>query len=289
MHQRMLNRIKHIFLVVLRKTTNDVLYIKVRFFITYKRFINLQKPNTFFAKINWLKLYDRNPRYTTLVDKYEVRKHIKEKIGSEYLIDLYDVYDSVETIDFENLPNSFVMKATHGANWILFCKVKSSFDIAFAKKTMNTWLKSNFYEMWGEYVYKDVPPRIVCEKLLSNVNEPALIDFKFHCFHGKPTYIQIDRNRFQSHTLDFYDLEWNRLPFGLWFPRSKNAIPKPKPLNKMIALAKVLSTEFKYVRVDFYVVKDKIYFGELTFYPCNGFGVFDPPSMDYQFGSLLEL
>jgi len=289
MYQRIPTRLKHIFFVILRKITSDVLYIKVRYFITYKRFINLRKPNTFFAKINWLKLYDRNPWYTNLADKYKVREYIKERIGSEYLNELYGVYDSTEAIDFRNLPNSFVMKATHGANWILFCSDKSSFDIAMAKKTMNTWLKSNFYEMWGEHVYKNVSPRIICEKLLSNEYEPALIDYKFHCFHGKPTYIQIDRNRFQNHTLDFYDLEWNRLPFGLWFPPSKNNIPKPKPLTKMLALAKVLSKEFKYIRVDFYVVKDKIYFGELTFYPCNGFGVFDPPSMDHEFGRLINL
>ncbi|WP_157472977.1 ATP-grasp fold amidoligase family protein [Eudoraea adriatica] len=282
-------RLKHIILVILRKITNDVLYIKVRFFITYKRFINLQKPKTFFAKINWLKLYDRNPRYTRLVDKYEVRKYIEEKIGSEYLIENIGIYKDPEEIDFNSLPNALVFKATHGAAWQIICHDKSELDINKSKKTMNKWLKSNFYMMWGEHVYKDVVPRIICEELLLNENEPCLIDYKFHCFHGKPTYIQIDRNRFQRHTLDFYDLEWNRLPFGLWFPPSKNTIPKPGPLAKMIELAKVLSKEFKYVRVDFYVVKDKIYFGELTFFPCNGFGVFDPSTMDYEFGKLLEL
>ncbi|SHF98636.1 TupA-like ATPgrasp [Arenibacter palladensis] len=289
MSQRMTTRLKRILLVILRKITNDVLYIKIRYFITYKRFIKLQKPNTFFAKINWLKLYDRNPFYTRLVDKFEVREHIKEKIGSEYLIENFGVYEDTEAIDFDKLPNKFILKATHGAAWQIICEDKNKLDIAKSKKIMNKWLKSNFYEMWGEYVYKKVRPRIVCEALLSNENNQALVDYKFHCFHGEPKYIQTDRNRFKNHTLDFYDLEWSRLPFGLWFPPSENTIPRPESLDKMIELSKILSNEFKYVRVDFYFVKNKIFFGELTFYPCNGFGVFDPPSIDYEMGELLKL
>ena len=267
-YQNIFERIGHffkkIFLIVLRKCTSDEIYIRVRFLLQYNRLINLKKPDTFFAKINWLKLYDRNPFYTQLVDKYEVRQHIKEKIGKEYLIPLLGIYENVEEINFNSLPNSFVLKATHGAAWNIICHNKSEFDINKSKKVMNSWLKSNFYELWGEYVYKNVAPRLICEELLSNENEPSLIDYKFHCFHGLPTYIQIDRNRFQNHTLDFYDLEWNRLPFGLWFPPSSKSIPKPEPLVKMIELAKILSAEFNYIRVDFYVVKDKIYFGELT-------------------------
>lgn len=285
----MLNKFKRKALIFIRNLVSDKIYYQVRYFITFRKFLNLNDPKTFMAKLIWLNLYDRKPSYTTLVDKFEVRKYISEKIGLEYLNELYGVYPTVDSIDFDNLPKTFVLKATHGANWILICRDKSQFDIAKAKNTMNKWLKKNFYEMWGEYVYKEVPPRIICERLLANSDEPALVDYKFHCFHGEPKYIQTDRNRFQSHTLDFYDLEWNRLPFGLWFPRSKNAIPKPKPLKKMIELAKTLSKEFKYIRVDFYMVQDKIYFGELTFYPCNGFGVFKPSSVDYEFGKLLKL
>lgn len=285
----MIDRLKFIFFILLRKCTNDVLYIRVRFFIVYHRCINLKNPDTFFAKINWLKLYDRNPGYTPLVDKYEVRQYIAEKIGKEYLNNLLGVYKHPDAIDFNALPNSFILKATHGAAWNIICHDKTKFDIDNSKKTMNKWLKSNFYELWGEHVYKNVAPRLVCEELLINENEPSLIDYKFHCFNGVPKYIQIDRNRFQNHTLDFYDLEWNRLPFGLWFPKSKNTIPKPFRLGKMIELAEKLSAEFRYLRVDFYVVKDKIYFGELTFYPCNGFGVFDPPAMDYELGKLLKI
>jgi hypothetical protein len=257
--------------------------------MAYGRFINLKNPDTFFAKLNWLKLNDRNPRYTQLVDKYNVKKYIAEKIGAEYLVPLIGVYQNVEDIDFDSLPDAFIIKATHGAAWNIICTDKSKLDVDKAKKTLNKWLRSNFYKMWGEYPYRDVEPKLICEELLFNENEPALIDYKFHCFHGIPKYIQTDRDRFHNHKLDFYDLEWNRLPFGLWFPRSENVIPKPHSLAKMIELATILSRDFKYIRVDFYEVNDKIYFGELTLYPCNGFGIFDPSTIDYKFGELLEL
>ena len=276
-------------LMLLRKLTNDETYIRIRFFIKYKRFLNLKNPDTFFAKINWLKLNQKDSLFTRVVDKYEVRKHIKEKIGSEFLIDLIGVYDSVEAVDFEKLPNAFVLKPTHGSDWVLLCKDKADLDIAVAKKTMQTWLESNYYKMWGEYIYKDVPPRIVCEKMLTNPNGATIVDYKIYCFNGEPKFIHTDKDKYKNHTLDFYDLEWNRLPFGLLFPRSKEGLPKPKTLTKMLELATILSKEFKFVRVDLYEVDNKVYFGELTFYPCNGFGNFYPPSVDYEMGQLINL
>ncbi|WP_281542522.1 ATP-grasp fold amidoligase family protein [Maribacter aestuarii] len=241
------------------------------------------------AKIIWQNLYDRAPIYTKLVDKFAVREYVTTKIGGQYLNTLYGVYENVEAIDFENLPASFVLKGTHGADMILICRDKSQFDIANAKQTMNKWLKTNFYERWGEHAYKNVPPRIICEQYLENENESAVVDYKFHCFHGEPKHIQIDRDRFINHTLNFYDHDWNRLPFGLWYPQSDEDLPKPKNLEVMVELARTLSNEFKFVRVDFYNVDGKIYFGEMTFYPCNGFGVFYPEEKDFEFGSWVEL
>ncbi|WP_240473013.1 ATP-grasp fold amidoligase family protein [Eudoraea adriatica] len=276
-------------LMLLRKLTNDETYIRIRFFVKYKRFLNLKNPDTFFAKINWLKLNQKDPLFTKIVDKYEVRKHIKEKIGQEYLIELLGVYNSAEAIDFDDLPSSFVLKPTHGSDWVLLCKDKSEFDIVLAKKTLRKWLKSNYYKMWGEYIYKDVPPRIICEKMLTNLDGSTIVDYKIYCFNGEPKFIHTDKDKYKNHTLDFYDLKWNRLPFGLLFPRSEEGLPKPKSLQKMIEIATILSKDFKFVRVDLYEENGRIYFGELTFYPCNGFGNFYPPSMDYEMGKLINL
>jgi hypothetical protein len=241
------------------------------------------------SKIIWQNLYDRAPIYTQLVDKYAVRDYVASRIGPEYLNTLYGVYDNVKDIKFEELPEQFVLKGTHGADMILICTDKSQFNIPQAKKTMKKWLTTNFYKLWGEHAYNHVPPRIICEQYLANDNESALVDFKYHCFHGVPKHIQIDRDRFINHTLNFYDLEWKRQPFGLWYPQSPEDLPKPKNLELMTQLACTLSEGFAFVRVDFYNVKGRIYFGEMTFYPCNGFGVLDPKEKDFEFGSWVDL
>ena len=285
----MKNKVKHRFLWGLRFFSSDKAYYKVRFLIKFKKRLNLKNPDTFNAKINYLKLYDRDPLYTKLVDKYEVREYVKEKIGEKYLNEIYGVYSNVDEIDFSNLPESFVLKATHGSSWVLVCKDKSDFDQHNAKKTMQSWLNNNFYKLWGEWVYKNVPPRIICEKFLFNTNESSLIDYKFYCFNGKPKFIHVDMDRFDKHTRNFYDLNWLRLPFGVCYPQAERDLDCPKQLNKMIELASILSKDLKMVRVDFYEVGDLIIFGELTFYPGNGLEIFDPQKYDFEIGKLLTI
>jgi hypothetical protein len=280
---------KRIILQILRKITTDKQYYQIRYFYTFKRRLNLKAPDTLMSKIIWQNLYDRAPIYTQLVDKYAVRDYVASRIGPEYLNTLYGVYDNVKDIKFEELPEQFVLKGTHGADMILICTDKSQFNIPQAKKTMKKWLTTNFYKLWGEHAYNHVPPRIICEQYLANDNESALVDFKYHCFHGVPKHIQIDRDRFINHTLNFYDLEWKRQPFGLWYPQSPEDLPKPKNLELMTQLACTLSEGFAFVRIDFYNVKGRIYFGEMTFYPCNGFGVLDPKEKDFEFGSWVDL
>tara|TARA_R110000744_G_scaffold32935_6_gene76803 strand:+ start:1021 stop:1887 length:867 start_codon:yes stop_codon:yes gene_type:complete len=276
-------------LIKLKKCTSDKNYYQIRHFYEFKRFIDFKNPKTFNEKINWLKLNDRNPVYGLLADKYEVRKYIEKNIGTSNLNELIGVYESPEEIDFNILPNEFVLKATHGSDMVLVCKNKSEFNVNSAKQIMSKWLKINFYETWGEFVYKDIKPRLICEKYLANDNEETLTDFKFFCFNGEPKFIQVYRNRKEIYTVDFYDLDWNHQMFSLLFPKSKDGVIKPKPLEEMITIAKKLSKSFKFIRVDFYVVNDKIYFGELTFYPCNGFGRFYPSNMDHELGNLLKL
>ena len=282
-------KIKRLLLNVLRELTSDKLYYQIRYYYTFKRPLNLKSPDTLMAKIIWQNLYDRDPVYTQLVDKHAVRTFVKERIGEEFLNTLYGVYDNVDTINFDELPQSFVLKGTHGADMILICKDKDQFNIVKAKKIMKNWLRTNFYKLWGEHAYNHVPPQIICEQYLANENESALIDYKYHCFHGVPKHIQIDRDRFINHTLNFYDLQWKRQPFGLWYPQSPIDLPKPQNLELMTEFARKLSSDFPFVRVDFYNVRGRIYFGEMTFYPCNGLGVLDPQEKDFEFGSWIRV
>ena len=275
--------------MAIRNFTNDSQYYQIRYLIKYKHFLSFSNPLTFNAKLNYLKIFDRNPLYRNLVDKFEVRDYIKNKIGEEYLNDLIGVYNKVEEIDFNTLPESFVLKATHGSSWVIVCKDKQLLDENLAIKRMQSWLNSDFYKMWGEWVYKNVKPRIICESFLSNENEISLLDYKFHCFNGEPKFIQVDLDRAAEHERNFYDLEWKRLPFGLCYPQAKRDVKKPKQLNLMINLAKKLSADFEFIRVDFYEVDEKVVFGELTLYPDNGLGLFSPKKYDGIFGKYLKL
>jgi len=275
----MKDSLKSNLLTLLRYVSTDKMYYQIRYLIKFKRKLKLKNPDTFNAKINWLKLYDRNPLYPQLVDKYEVRSFVEKKIGNEYSSE----------IDFDKLPDSFVLKGTHGSSWVIVCPDKSQLNIQKAKKTMDVWLKKNFYKLYGEWVYKNVPPRVICEKYLVNKNESALIDYKFYCFHGKPKFIHVDIDRFEKHCRNFYDLNWNKMPFSLCYPQAERDVKRPSRLSKMIELASALSAEFKFVRVDFYQVDEKIIFGELTFNPGNGLEIFTPRKYDIEIGKYLTL
>lgn len=285
----MKDSLKSNLLILLRYISSDKMYYQVRYFIKYKRRLNLKNPDTFNAKINWLKLYDRNQLYPKMVDKYEVRAYVEKKIGKKYLNEIYGIYNKTAEINFDHLPNSFVLKGTHGSSWVIVCPDKSKLDTQQARNTMDNWLKKNFYKLYGEWVYKNVPPRIICEKFLANENESALIDYKFYCFHGKPKFIHVDIDRFEKHSRNFYDLSWNRMPFSLCYPQANRDVKKPSQLSKMIELASVLSADFKFVRVDFYQVDEQIVFGELTFNPGNGLEIFTPQKYDLEIGKYLAL
>jgi len=285
----MTNNIKRLFLRSIRSLTNDKLYYQLRYFIKFKQILNFSNPLTFNAKLNYLKYFDRNPLNSRLVDKFAVRDYVKAKIGEDYLNELFGVYKSVEEIDFKTLPDSFVLKATHGSSWVIVCDNIKNFNEEIEKKNMQFWLDNNFYDMWGEWIYKNVEPRIVCERFLKNENETSLLDYKFYCFNGVPNFIHVDLDRAKKHERNFYDLNWVRLPFGLCYPESNRDVPKPKQLELMIDLAKQLSTDFKFVRVDLYEVNNKVIFGELTFYPGNGLEIFTPKKYDRIFGDALKL
>lgn len=270
----------------------DEPFLKLRYRIEMGKKLNLKNPQTFNEKLQWLKLYDRKPEYTKMVDKYEVRKYIAEKIGEEYLIPLLGVWDSFDEIDFDKLPNQFVLKCTHDSGGLVICKDKSQLDIAAAKKKIEKCLKRNFYYITREWPYKNVKPRIIAEKYMVTEDGQEIKDFKVHNFNGKPEFILVCDGRFSPEGLteDFYDTSWKHMNISrLDIPNKQEHHPKPQTLEKMIELSESLAKSIPFVRTDFYEVSDKIYFGEITFFPASGLKGFVPMEWDYKWGKLIKL
>ena len=249
----------------------------------------LQNPVTFNEKIQWLKLnwYDSN--VVKLADKYRVRDYVKEKCGEQYLNELYDVYENVNEINLAQLPNQFVLKVTHGSGFNVICKDKKEVNWNEKFKLLETWMKINYYSINREWVYKDIKPKIICERYLSDTEPGGIKDYKFFCFNGVPKYIQVDSERFIDHKRNMYDCNWNRIPVDYIYPRTEELDEKPSKLEEMMEVAKKLSNGFPFVRVDLYFTQNKIYFGEMTFFPEAGFGKFKPEKYDKIFGEQLIL
>ena len=270
----------------------DDLYLKIKYRLTMGRKLDLNNPETFNQKLQWLKLYDRKPEYTQMVDKYEVRKYIKEIIGEEYLIPLLGVYDSFEEIDFDNLPDEFVLKPNHTSGNVFICKDKSKIDYKKLKKEVNRWLKREYYWLHREWPYRNVKPRIICEELIKTENGGFPYDYKFHCFNGEPDNVMVCIERESGNPkFYFFDNEWNLLRYNLAGINAPQGftLPKPKKMDEMFMLAKKLSSGFPFIRVDFFCENEKIYFGELTFFPDSGFDVNLLKETDILFGEKLEL
>src|SRR5699024_283837 len=268
----------------------DSMYLKMFYYLKTNNKLNLKTPISFNEKLQWLKLHYRNPYYANLVDKYEVRKHVKRTIGEEYLIPLLGVYDTFEEIDFDKLPNQFVLKCTHDSGGLVICHDKSQLNIKRAKKKINKCLRRNYYYLGREWVYKDINPRIVCESLMVDESGVELKDYKFFCFSGEPKIIQVDFSRFTNHKRNFYNLEWDLLDLSIKYPNDPNTkIIKPDKLEEMIKLASKLSSDYPHVRVDFYYIKGQIYFGEITFFHGSGYESFQPEKYNDLLGSWIKL
>ena len=257
--------------------------------------LDLENPETFNEKLQWLKLYDHNPEYVTMVDKYLSKAYVAERIGDEYVVPLYGVWDSFDDIDFDSLPEAFVLKTTHDCGGVVVCKDKSSFDKENAKKFLEKHLKREYFYHCREWAYKHVKPRIIAEKFMKDSKdqtEEGLTDYKFFCFDGEPKamFIATDRAKENVETkFDFFDMEFNHLPFTNGHPNADRKISKPENFELMIELSKKLSQGIPHVRVDFYESEGKIYFGELTLFHWGGFVPFDPPEWDKTFGDWLSL
>lgn len=271
---------------------DDETYLKKVFQMELGYPLNLDNPQTFNEKLQWLKLYNRKPEYTMMVDKYAVRKYIADTIGEQYLIPLLGVWDSPDEIDFDALPNRFVLKCNHNSGTgMCICRDKSKLDIKKVKAELRKGLKENYYLHGREWPYKDVPRKIICEKYMEDKPAQELTDYKLMCFGGEVQCIFTCTDRFSPDGLKvtFFDKDWNLLPFTRHYPASEIPIEAPKQLKKMIALSETLSAKLPFVRTDFYEVNGNIYFGELTLSPGCGFEEFDPEEWDEKLGKLITL
>lgn len=299
MYKKILRVIKQPSLILLKLDKMNIIRLSDKKFLEYRFLsemgykLNLKNPQTFNEKLQWLKLYDRNPKYTQMVDKYEVREYIKEKIGEEYLIPLLGVYDKFEDIDFDKLPKQFVIKCNHDSGGLVICKDKSKLNIDEVRKKINRSLKSNYYYSGREWPYKNVKPKIIIEKYMEDKETKELIDYKLYSFNGKVDYVMACFDRFNGGTkFIYFDKNWNiKREFsndGMKYG-DKITLKKPKCLNKMFEFASLLSKDIPFVRVDFYEVNGKLYFGELTFYPSSGFDNTRPEKISKYLNDMLEI
>ena len=270
---------------------DDTRYLKLIYRIKMGEKLNLDSPKTYNEKLQWLKLHDRNPLYTKLVDKHEVKQYIIEKIGPEYLIPTLGVWDRFEDINFDALPNQFVLKCTHDSGGLVICKDKSRLDRGKAAAKINGCLKHNFF--WGEreWPYKDIKPRILAESYMEDNVTHELRDYKFFCFNGeaKALFIATERGSKEETKFDFFDMEGNHLPFTNGHPNADIPPDLPTQMEKMRELAEKLSKGIPQVRVDFYEADGKVYFGEMTFFHWSGMMPFVPECWDEIFGSWIVL
>lgn len=272
---------------------SDEEYLKKKYKAIVGKELNLKVPQTFNEKLQWLKLYDRNPEYTVMVDKYKVRAYIAEKLGGEYLIPLLGIWDSPDDIDFESLPEQFVLKCNHNSGLgMCICRDKSKLDIKKVKNGLKKGLEQDYYILHREWPYRNVARKIIAEQYMIDESGTELKDYKIHCFNGVPRFILVCSERFSEKGLheDFYDLSWNIMNIHRpKHPNSSTGIQKPKQLKDMLDLAEHLAKDIPFVRIDFYVINDKIYFGEITFFPASGFESFEPEYIDRKLGDMIVL
>lgn len=268
----------------------DEMMIKLEYRLKIGKKLHLNPPVTFNEKIQWLKLNDRKSLYTKMVDKYEVREYIKEQIGEEYLVPIYGIWENVEDISFEKLPKSFVLKCTHDSGSVILCENKDELNIQEVKKKLRSRITKNSFWYGREWVYKDVKPRIIAEEYLKDKNNLYLPVYKFFCFNGEPKIIQsIQNDKQENESIDYFDINWNLLKIKQRFPNSKIPFSKPDRLKEMLEIAKKLSKGIAFLRVDLYIINNKIYFSENTFYPDAGYSIFEPEDWDKKLGEMIKL
>lgn len=286
---------RHIFIGLGRRNLlnwmPDEIYLRIVYFLTFKKKLDLQNPKTYNEKLQWIKLYDRNPLYIDLVDKHAVKKIIAKMIGEEYIIPTLGVWDRAEDIDFDALPEKFVLKCNHDSGGIVICKDKNTLDRDAAVKKLSTCLKHNGFWYGREWPYKNVKPCIIAERYMEDSVTHDLRDYKFFTFSGevKAMFVASDRFDQEETKFDFFDQDFNHLDFLQGHPNASAPIDKPKSFEQMKKLAEIISANLYQARIDFYEVDGQIYFGEITFFHYSGFTPFEPTEWDSIFGEWIKL
>ena len=272
---------------------SDKAFLKMEFWGVLGRKLNLKKPKTFNEKLQWLKLYDRKPIYTTMVDKYAAKKYVADIIGEEHIIPTLGVWNRFEDIDFDALPDQFVLKCTHDSGGLVICRDKNTLDIGAAKKKLAKFMKRRYFWVHREWPYKNVRSRIIAEKFMSDENNAAsIMDYKFYCFDGEPKFLYISTGLEDHSTahISFVTLDWNFAPYERSDYAPFNELPpKPTRFDEMLEYCRKLSKGHSFLRVDLYQINDVVYFSELTFSPCAGMMPFKDPEHDKVVGDMIKL
>ena len=276
---------------------DDKLYLSLRYRASFRKSINWNRPQTFAEKIQWLKLNNRKPEYIVMADKVKAKDWVAERIGQEYIIPTLGVWKYVEDIDFESLPSRFVIKCNHNSGTGMYiCKDKSKMDIEKVRAGLKKGLKENYFLIGREWPYKDIPRRIIAEQFMEDKDHPGdLSDYKFFCFDGEPYFCQVIRDRSTNETIDLYDMNWELLPYvGLnsavhILHNGLTPVMRPKDFDKMKDICRTLSKDMPFGRIDLYVINNKIYFGEITFFPMSGFGTFTPSEWNKRIGDKINI
>ena len=278
---------QRIFFRIVRPLMSDTAYANM----SLRRWLgggDVNNPKTFNEKLQWLKIHDRNPLYVTLADKYAVRDYVKDRVGNCFLNDLLGMWSNVSEIDWATLPESFVLKATHGSGMNILVTDKAALNLNKINDQLSSWMVTDYSRFGREWVYRDIPRRIIAESLLHDSTGNVPYDYKVFCMNGEPRFIQVDVDRFGVHRRVFLDVEWQRQAFTILHEQYQGDLEKPVYLDAMLDAAKTLAQGIPFVRVDFYALP-KIVFGEMTFYPGNGLEMFSPPEWDLRLGQMLEL
>ena len=267
----------------------DEPFLRLQFYLKLGRRLNLKNPELYDDKLQWIKLHDRKEIYHTFVDKIAVRDYVREKAGEKYLIPALYELDRPEQIPWEDLPDRFVIKCTHGSSCNIICRDKSKLDIAKAKEDLAYWMRRDWFDLSREWPYRGVKPRILIEHYLEGDTGDVPYDYKIMCFNGRPTYIVVDADRYIRHTRNYYDTNWVKQDMFNRHPNIDREIERPKELEEMLSVAEKLCQGLRHIRIDLYTVKGKVYFGEMTFFHGYGMEVFRPRSFEKHMGDLIPL
>ncbi|MGK7371059.1 MAG: ATP-grasp fold amidoligase family protein [Candidatus Halalkalibacterium sp. M3_1C_030] len=278
-----------IFWGFLRHLLSDKQYALYRYWLELDEWPDLENPQTFTEKIQYIKLYQRNELRERVADRIKVRTYVADKIGKDHLIPLLGNFQEITRDVWQELPNQFVLKANHGCGMLEIVRDKNQADYDEIYRNTENWKETDYSKIGREWVYEGLPRTILAEKLLLDSGNSIPVDYKFFCFHGSVKIIQIDFDRFSDQRRNLYDREFNRLDARLLYPNYDKPVEKPDKLDKAIEISELLSADFNFIRVDLYLMENNIYFGELTNYPGNGFVPFEPESMNYKIGKLLRL